>query len=349
MNILKNKIILFITTLYCSYLTFNINACKDSLVYTETTYFNIRALDYSDYHFIPDTLYKSSFVDYMNNTSGTYLQSTYDNQILTNDSTFEIWIQAYDTTYGVRLAAAITMLFEEPAGGYSDTLLNNSQAPGIKRFGYFRKLDSDEYYIYSYAGMIGFKVDIPENFHAGITYKTNDGKKYGISSYESNQSDTLLLKMFKTENQNPDDAPLAWELKLKNVYRLPAKSIFESGFVFDIYYDSSGVLAKYLPDIFGNSKSVMTVTNLDRYTKNTQNPPPDGVFDFLPGLTIDTAVGDVIFPSLEPFFRDLSKANINSSYYFQELYTQAKVRAQQASNANTYYLIGFFESVNIGQ
>jgi cell surface protein SprA len=197
--------------------------------------------------------------------------------------------------------------------------------------------------------MIGLKIDIPENYRAGITYKTNDGKKYGISSHESNETDTLLLKMFITENQNPDNAPLAWELKLKNVYRLPAKSIFEDGFVFNIYYDSSGALVKNIPDNLGNPKSIMTITNLDRYTGNTQNPPPDGVFDFLPGLTIDTASGDIIFPSLKPFYEDLSDANINPSYYFSELYTQAKGRAQGAANANAYFLKGYFESVNISQ
>jgi len=349
MNTLKKIIFLHTAVLCFLYFTFNINACKDSLVYTETTYFDIRALDYSDYHFIPDTLYKSSFVDFMNNTSGTYLQSTYDNQILSSDSTFEIWVQTEDTLQDKRVGVALTMLSEEPAGGYSDTLINTTQIPGVRFFGIFRKLNPDEFYIYSYAGMIGLKIDVPENSRAGITYKTNNGKKYGISSYESNESDTLLLKMFKTENQNPDDAPLAWELKLKNIYRLPVKSIFESGFVLNIFYDSSGVLVKNIPDIFGNPKSLMTITNLDRYTGNTQNPPPDGVFDFLPDLTIDTAEGDIIFPSLRPFHENFINANINTSYYFGELYTQAKGRAQGAANANSYFIIGYFESIHISQ
>ena len=349
MNTLKKIIFLHIAILCFLYLTFNIIACKDSLVYTETTYFNISALDYSDYHFIPDTLYKSSFVDFMNNTSGTYLQSTYDNQILSSDSSFEIWVQTEDTLQDKRVGVALTMLYEEPTGGYNDTLINTTQIPGIRFFGCFRKLNPDEFYIYPYAGMIGLLIDIPENYRAGITYKTNDGKKYGISSHDSNETDTLLLKMFKTENQNPDDAPLAWELKLKNVYRLPAKSIFEDGFEFNIYYDSSGVLVKNIPDNFGNSKSILTITNLDRYNRHTHNPPPDGIFDFLPGLTIDTASGDIIFPSLKPFYEDLSAANINTSYYFSELYSQAKGRAQGAANANVYFLKGYFESVNISQ
>ena len=145
MNILKKIIFLHTAVLCFLYFTFNINACKDSLVYTETTYFDIRALDYSDYHFIPDTLYKSSFVDFMNNTSGTYLQSTYDNQILSSDSTFEIWVQTEDTLQDKRVGVALTMLSEEPAGGYSDTLINTTQIPGVRFFGIFRKLNPDTF------------------------------------------------------------------------------------------------------------------------------------------------------------------------------------------------------------
>lgn len=318
-----------------------INGCDTSSSYVQVQNFEISTLDYSDNHFFPDTLYKTSFVDFMNNTSGTYLQSTTDNQILINDSTFEIWLQTESINPLGRLASATTLLYEEPPGGYSDTLKNTMQVPGLHYFGYFRKLESWEYFVYPIAGMIGINIIIPIDYHAAISYKTNNGKKYGTSSYESNSSDTLILKMFKTDTQDPVLTPLAWELKLKNVYRLPMKNIFKEGFELNVYYDSAGGLIKTIPNSLGIQRGLLEITKLDRYTGTTHNPPPDSVFDFLVGYTIDTSSSDIIFPFLRPFLDDFNLANINSNYHFAELYTQSKTVASTAPNANKYFIKGF--------
>ncbi len=326
-----------------------VNGCDTYSSYMEVQNFEVSALDYSDYHFFPDTLYKTSFVDFMNNTSGNYLQSTIDNQILVNDSTFEIWLQTESINPYGRLVSATTMLYEEPTGGYSDTLIKTSQVPGLHYFGYFRKLENWEYYIYPIAGMIGININMPDDYHAAITYKTNDGKKYGTNSTETSSSDTLILKMFKTDTQDPVATPLAWELKLKNVYRLPINNIFEDGFELNVYYDSAGTLIKTLPNSLGTQRGLLEITKLDRYTGTTHNPPPDSVFDFLVGYTIDTSASDIIFPYLRPFLDDFILANINSNYHFAELYTQSKTVASSAPNANKYFIKGFLKITRYSQ
>ena len=334
------SIILFALIIF---LSVYINGCEPSGSYVEVQNFEVSALDYSDYHFFPDTLYKTSFVDFMNNISGNYLQSTIDNQILNNDSTFEIWLQTETVNPYGRYASATTMLYEEPPGGYNDTLINTTQVPGLHYFGYFRKLESWEYYIYPIAGMIGININVPTDYHAAISYKTNDSKKYGTSSFESNSSDTLILKMFKTDTQEPGVTPLAWELKLKNVYRLPINNIFNDGFELNVYYDSAGAFIKTIPNGLGIQRGLLGITKLDRYTGTTHNPPPDSVFDFLVGYTIDTSSSDIIFPYLRPFLDDFILANINSNYHFAELYTQSKTIASTAPNANKYFLKGFLK------
>ncbi|MBL7127800.1 MAG: hypothetical protein ISS16_02325 [Ignavibacteria bacterium] len=305
------------------------------------TRFNIAVYQYSDNFFLVDTLYRRSFLDYYNNETGILTQHTYDNRILSNDVSFEVWVQCEVTEISKRFAVAYLLLYEEPVGGYSDTLWNVSQTHGIRFFGYFRKLNPNEYYISEYAGMIGFKINIPSNFHAGIVYKTSNVKKYGIGSYESTQTDTLLLKMFKTENQSPDQTPLAWELKLKNVYRLPITNVLQSPFLLDVVIDDYNVYRSIIP---GMNILLLQITQLDRYQPNSRIPPPDGIFDFLPGLTIIPETGDIIFPTFRPFYDEFRDAGVDSVYWFPELYEQRKTVAQNLPIANKFRIHGYGES-----
>lgn len=304
----------------------------------DTQRLNIAAYEYSDFHFLVDTLYKRSFLDVYNDTTGVLSQFTSDNMILSNDNSFEIWVQCEITEINKRYAVAHTLLYEKPTGGYSDTLLYTTQILGIRFFGYFRQLHPSEYYISEYAGMIGFKIHIVENYHAGIVYKTSNGNKYGVGSFESGPQDTLILKMFKTQNQSPDGTPLAWELKLKNVYRLPMSNISYYPFELDVVYDDYNVLRSKIP---GMNILLLQITKLDRYTGYTKHGPPDGIFDFLPGYTIITETGDIIFPTFRPFYDEFRDAGVDSIYWFPELYEQRKTIAQNLPIANKFRIYGY--------
>lgn len=301
--------------------------------------FSIPIFDYSDSHFLVDTLYKSSFLDYNNNTSGVFTQHTNDNRILSNDNSFEVWVQCEATEISKRLAVGYVMLYEKPAGGYPDSLKNPAHSIAGEIFiGYFRKLTQSEYYVSEYAGMIGFKINIPNDYHAGIVYRTNEGKEFGQGSYGSGTQDTLILKMFKTSNPNPEFNALAWELKLKNIYRLPINNVLQDQFDLDIYFYENGV---YAPRIPGTVKDILEITQLDRYQGSTHIPPPDGRFDFLPGYTIIPETGNIIFPTFRPFYDELRFAGADSVYWFPELYEQQKAVAQTMPNATRFYIMGY--------
>lgn len=313
---------------------------KDYTGGVQETTFNIAAYEYSDNHYFLDTLYKSSFLDVYNNTSGVLSQSTYNNEVFSNDISFEVWIQAdYSSGSDKRTAISYTQLYEEPLGGYPDSLIKTTKVPGLRFFGSFRKLKPTEYTIDRYAGFISLKINVSATTpHVGVTYKTQDGKKYGIGSYESNKTDTLILKLVKTENQSPDQTPLAWELKMKNIYRLPVSKVVKDGFNLDIKFEQDGVYSPKLPSSTGLTKNLIELLQLDRYQPDSRNPPPDGKFDFLPGLTINTETGDVIFPTLKPF--EEIPGLTDSSYIFDELYTLRKLDAQTKPLATKYKIIG---------
>jgi hypothetical protein len=296
--------------------------------------FSIAAYEYSDFHFIPDTLYKSSFIDYSNNTSGTLLQSTLDNSII--DSLVEIWVQHFPTDSS-RVASAILMLPQKPVNGYADTLFRPGLGTPNQFFGFFRKLNSNEYLINRFSGLISFRISIPENFAAGIVYKTRNNKQFGVSSRDlPNITDTLLLKMFKVANQTPDVSPLAWELKMKNVYRLPSPVITRDSLYIDVFYRENENYVKNYP---GSGIPLIQMVELDRYSGDTRIPPPDGVFDYLSNYTIIPATGDVIFPSLYPFRDKITDPN----YKYDELYSQKRSVAVHSPKSVYFYIRGYMK------
>jgi cell surface protein SprA len=299
--------------------------------------FTINVFDYSDNHFLLDTIYKSSFLDYYNSTNiGQYQPQTVLNRVLGDDPDFEVWVQTDVTVVDYRYAAGYIMLGPQPQGGYPDSLKTPQDTPGMNFAGYFRKLSPSEYYFNEIAGYLSLRINIPQNFHIGVVYKTQDNQ-FGTPSRLVASEDTMLIKLVKTNVTNPDMAPLAWELKLKNIYRLPISKVIKENFELKVNYNDNN---QYKPNIPNVSTPLLQIVKLDRFQENSRVGPPDDKFDFLPGYTINTETGDIIFPSLRPFFDDLKEANVDSTLWFKEIYTQSKNVASTSSNANTYIIQG---------
>ena len=70
--------------------------------------------------------------------------------------------------------------------------------------------------------------------------------------------------------------------------------------------DAAGSNINYLPDGPLKEKILLTVMNLDLL--NSQNDPyPDGIFDFLEGITVNSMRGRIIFPVIEPFGSNIER------------------------------------------
>jgi len=322
--------------------------------------FQINVYDYSENHYFLDTMYKSSFLDVYNSTSNQYSPTTYANRVLSDDyTTFEVWIQAEYTDVDKRAAVCWTQLGEKPVGGYPDTLKKTDIVPGVRFFGSMRKLKPTDYFIDPYAGFISLKVNVSPNYTIGVTYSTQPTPgapltRYGISSSEANFTDTLILKMIKCENQSPE-TPLAWELKMKNIYRLPVSKIVEDGFKIDVNYIKEDNIPSPSIPAGGTDKNLLQVLGLDKYTGKEKRPPPDGIFDFIPGATINLETGDIIFPTLRPFYDNIQDAGADTSLIFKTLYTNRKADAQNSTLATRYIIkgtargeAGISNTINIG-
>jgi cell surface protein SprA len=133
----------------------------------------------------------------------------------------------------------------------------------------------------------------------GKLYRVGDLTNSGV-----NPQDRMYVKMLKSSNLNVT-LPI-WDLMMKNVYNIGAYGVQPKDFKLNILYfdDSTGTNINFLPvsaaqpKLFG--KPLLRVLNLDRL--NSQNDPqPDGVFDYVEGLTINSADGRVYIPVVEPF------------------------------------------------
>ncbi|MGV8018207.1 MAG: hypothetical protein AB2L26_08535 [Ignavibacteria bacterium] len=337
------KLFLICSTALVSLYIFSCDSTVTNIPITEEVNFSIPIWDYSDYHYFFDTLYKRSYRETIGDSiNGGFIYTQYveEHRINTLPGSLEVWIQCDNTEPTKRLCVGKVMLGPRPEGGYDSSVINPHIVPGLKYVGYFRKLMDNEYYYDGYAGFIGLRISA-QNLHVGVVYKIyNDGTKYGRGSNESFPTDTLVLKLIKTDLEYPEIAPLAWELKMKNVYRLPVENL-SSGTKIYLQHLISNTPSRYIDSIPGYSRPLVTMLKLDRYQTGTYNSPPDGFFDWRPGITIIPQTGDVLFPSLNPFSEGLGQAGIiDSAYLFNELYIQTKTYAQQSPKASLYYLRG---------
>jgi len=299
--------------------------------------FEIRAWDYSDNHYFLDSIYKESYKDFYNNLT----ISSHTDSFAVDEQTFEIWVQTDSLVISYRKAGLHIDLKKLPLNGVYDDSLRVVTSPeqGVRNFGLVRKLQPSEYKINRYGGFVSLKIDLPDNYFAGVAYKRpGTGEQFGTISTDSGSivTDTLVLKMVKVQNLVPQNI-LAWNLKLRNIYQLPKKEISQTGFEFYLSYRSNNI---NLPTLPGVTTLLISMLGLDKYTSG-RTGFPDNKFDFLPNLTIDVENGWIIFPSLKPFLTNLQYQFVEPEYWYPEIYSELKTNAIQYPNANKYVMHGY--------
>lgn len=141
-----------------------------------------------------------------------------------------------------------------------------------------------------------------------------------------------------------------WDLMMKNIYSLGTYNLSLQDFKLNVIYadDPSGSDLNYLPvnNVPGVSGlPLLTVLNLDKINRQ-QEAKPDGVFDMIDRVTINTQKALVIFPVVEPFGAHLaSKLNdpaLAQRYVYRSLYDSTKWLAQQDVGKNKFFLRGTY-------
>ncbi len=216
-----------------------------------------------------------------------------------------------------------------------------------------RKLSSSEYKLDPQLGFISLNSSLNSDEVLAVAYEytiANDTVIYKIgelsnSGVPANQN--LVLKLLKGTYFTPKLS--TWDLMLKNVYAIGAYQVDSKEFFLNVMYqdDKTGSSINYLPVGDIKNKVLLEVLNLDNVNSQL-DPYPDGQFDFINGVTINSSNGRIFFPVLEPFGSYL-KEKINNDaeaerYIFQELYDSIQSDARQIAKKNKFFLQGTYKS-----
>ncbi|MCW8812832.1 MAG: cell surface protein SprA, partial [Chlorobium sp.] len=306
--------------------------------------YSIRAYNYSENHYFIDKAYSDRnlnlFENFYNNVPSQVNPEYQVNEI-------EVWKslnQIVADQSKIRYANCFIDLptLTQVGGAYPDSLKQPLENPiaGRSETGRFLRLtDGVDYVLHPETGYISFKTSLNDQDIIAVAFKQGtNNNTYGQFLNTVTQNDTLIvLKLVKPKNLQPQFAE-AWSLKLKNIYPTGARNVKQEGFEFKILYELVGQdPTEELQTTQGNNVRLIQAFGLDKQGSGG-SPTPDNIFDWRPGITILPETGEIIFPTLEPFGRDIPLGLEDKVY--QKIYDTTKTFAQQDKGPDKWALSG---------
>lgn len=220
-----------------------------------------------------------------------------------------------------------------------------------------RKLNPSEYTFQPDLGFISLNFNLRPNqvLAVGYRYLFNGTEVHSVGEIgndvgsNNDSSRVVFLKLLKNQITNVD-LPV-WNLMMKNIYSTGAYQANREDFRLDVAYQDpkQGNLEKrFLPEPGLEKTPLINLFGLDRL--NIQgDPQPDGIFDYVPEVTIQPKTGRIMFPVLEPFGKSLDKLNIdtaiiNKKYKYPELYNNTVTYAREFTEKNRFVIRGQYKS-----
>ncbi|MFK7812235.1 MAG: cell surface protein SprA [Maribacter sp.] len=248
-----------------------------------------------------------------------------------------------------------------------------------------RKLDpSRDYEFDTQLGYISLNQRLSNDEVLGVAFQyTVDGQVYQVGEFANGgvdatsltpgaipiiENNTLILKLLKSNVTNVTD-PI-WDVMMKNIYATGAFRLSQEDFKLNILFSDPTPRNYITPvDPFPNTaigdngkpleeRILLDVFNMDRLNAyNDLQPGGDGFFDFIPGRTVNTRNGLIIFTKTEPFGAYLhellgggdytNEPGYNSNqakYVFRDMYNDTKAASLQNPEKNKFLLKGRYKS-----
>jgi len=212
--------------------------------------------------------------------------------------------------------------------------------------------------------------------YLGKVYQVGEFANGGVAASTINtatlvpiiNNNTLVVKLLKSNITQVKDP--VWDLMMKNIYPIGAYSLSPEDFRFNIIYSDPSP-RNYIIPVSGapnwpsepkplDQRILLEVFNLDRLNAYQDiQEGGDGFFDFLPGKTVNTQTGSIIFTTIEPFgshlfkvlgggdYKAVTEDEFNAhqkKYVFRSLYKGTKAAALQEPDKNKFILKGQYKS-----
>ncbi len=218
-------------------------------------------------------------------------------------------------------------------------------------------INQRDYNFHPQLGYISLTTALRNDEILAVAYEyTLNGRSFKVGEltedYQNRKdNEVIVLKLLKTSTiRNNTNLPM-WDLMMKNIYSLGTSQIDKQGFQLRVIYkdDLTGIDNPNLQESSIANVPLVRLMGLDRLNP-VNDLQPDGNFDYVEGITVDSKTGRIIFPVLEPFGSTLSKKfgagedQFRSKYVFNELYRTTMIDAQQVTERNKFYLKGSYQS-----
>jgi len=258
----------------------------------------------------------------------------------------------------LRNLPANARLTNDPQNTIATYFKTTGGSDNYSKLTYARLLTTKEYTLHPQLGYISLNYPLNNDEVLAVAYQyTYNGVQYQVGEFSSdvavnpNTPKVLYVKLLK--NELLKTSLPTWKLMMKNIYSLNAFQVSPQNFKMTLSRldDKSGI-QKNIMEEGQNTKSklFLQLTGLDNLDQQN-NKQPDGYFDYLEGITIDSQNGRIMFPVLEPFGSDLAKQfapgeiDLKNRYVYQALYDSTKTIAQQLfPNANRYLISGTYSA-----
>jgi cell surface protein SprA len=246
----------------------------------------------------------------------------------------------------------------------------NGSTDALDRFGFkggldyvkndnMKQLSSNEFSYNSRLGYLSLNAPLPDGSALAVAFEyTVNGAQYQVGEFardvsnDPNKPDVIFLKMLRGTNIRTT-LPI-WNLMMKNIYSFGGYQVQPTDFRMQVIYEDnkSGAFLNYLPvptEKKLDGIPLLRIVGMDRFNSQLE-AKPDGNFDYLDGITINSSQGRIIFPVLEPFGKDL-KATFNDkalaeTFVYDSLYTTTQSVARQQTNKNKFYLRGTYQGAS---
>ncbi len=275
---------------------------------------DIQVAEYSRNYYFVDTLYRQFWEPLHASPSPVITDTMWENAILKID----VWKtveQLNPQTNGIELdeKAYVNLPPHRLGEVYQPGFVTNLDTTSIGNYqhSYWIRLDPNKDYVYNqFGGYIVFTNSVDDQQAYAVSYTImgppiDPNSPFGGGNNmvygDTVAGGTAYLKLIKPMyvSDHPEYRP-AWDLMLKNVYTVGRLGMYDK---LDVRI-ARRYANSWTYQLYGHA--LLEILGLDRYD-NTFASKPDGVFDFIPGVTIDVNRGDIIFPTLRPFDTGISE------------------------------------------
>lgn len=230
-----------------------------------------------------------------------------------------------------------------------------------------RKLAATEFTFNKELGYITLQRKLQNDEALAIAFEyTYNGRVYKVGELTEDyankpEDEVVYLKMLRPRKISIKDQQgkiyPTWDLMMKNIYNLNVSQLTRDGFQLRVIYrdDRTGIDNPQLQEgEYARTQQLIQVFGLDRLNPYN-DPQPDGNFDFVEKITVNTETGLIIFPYLEPFNKALRnlfakepnptiRDQLINKYVYDTLYRTTKAEAELFATKNKFYLTGSFKA-----